>query len=82
MIYTHVLNRGGLGVVSPVDLVVGPGAAVGPRPPEIGRVALPPIAREQGRRAADNRREFSGLPRVRPAGTVRDRPRGPGGRWD
>ncbi len=30
MIYTHVLNRGGLGVVSPVDAVLGPGGAVAP----------------------------------------------------
>ncbi len=29
MIYTHVLNRGGLGVVSPVDMVLGPGASGG-----------------------------------------------------
>jgi integrase len=29
MIYTHVLNRGGLGVVSPVDVVLGPVASGG-----------------------------------------------------
>ena len=29
MIYTHVLNRGGLGVVSPVDVVLGPLASGG-----------------------------------------------------
>ena len=27
MLYTHVLNRGGLGVVSPVDAVLGQAAA-------------------------------------------------------
>ena len=27
MIYPYVLNRGGLGVVSPVDMVLGPGAS-------------------------------------------------------
>jgi hypothetical protein len=29
VIYTHVLNRGGLGVVSPVDVVLGPVASGG-----------------------------------------------------
>ncbi len=43
MIYTHVLNRGGLGVVSPADAAGVPRPPVGGSRPEIGRVAPQPI---------------------------------------
>ena len=32
MVYTHVLNRGGLGVVSPVDGMMGAGVVPGRAP--------------------------------------------------
>ncbi len=47
MIYTHVLNRGGLGVVSPADAAGVPRLPVGATRPEIGRVAPQPIRHEE-----------------------------------
>jgi integron integrase len=82
MIYTHVLNRGGLGVVSPVDMVMAPGAMVSPRPAELGREALPPIAREDSRAGTPNRRDQRQLTSLTPTRTSRNRPRDPRGEWE
>ena len=45
MVYTHVLNRGGRGVVSPVDRLVGAGSF----PAGLGRDSLQPISAKRGR---------------------------------
>jgi hypothetical protein len=79
MIYSHVLNRGGLGVVSPVDVVLGS------RPPaerpgvvQIDGEASPPIARSTARMAIDNRRQIEDLSENARAPVVRNK-RDPGG---
>ena len=79
MVYTHVLNRGGLGVVSPVDLVLGAGEAPGwSGPREIDRAASPPIVPrrdpEDGDRRSTGERGPTGYQSER---AERDRPRGP-----
>ena len=82
MIYAHVLNRGGLGVVSPIDGVVGIGGGMDqPGRAEIGGARL----RHSGREAApSDRRERcdSGcLPTKSGVGPLRDRRRGWGSEW-
>jgi hypothetical protein len=76
MIYTHVMNQGGLGVVSPVDAVIGPEGAVAPRPLELGRVASRPIARDESSMEMKHRRENKDLPGFEGAAAMRNRPRG------
>ncbi len=76
MIYTHVLNRGGLGVVSPVDAVLAPAGAVALRRQEIGRGASRPIPREESPMQIEYRREIEGLAGVEAAPVMRNRPRG------
>src|SRR5438046_7345480 len=44
MVYTHVLNRGGRGVVSPVDRLVGTGSF----PAGLGRDSPQPISAKRG----------------------------------
>lgn len=82
MIYTHVLNRGGLGVVSPIDTVVGPGGAVAPRPLELGRVASRPIAREESSMQMGDRWENEDLAGLEGAAAIRNRPRSSRGERD
>jgi integron integrase len=82
MIYTHVLNRGGLGVVSPVDAVVVPSLAVEPTRPQIGRMASRAIVRRE--KPADTGQGAAGATVPEIAGTVPsgDRRRGPRGERD
>jgi integron integrase len=82
MIYTHVLNRGGLGVVSPIDAVVGPGGAVAPSASVIGRTASRPIAHDEASMQLEDRRENEDLPGSEGAATVETRPRGSRGERD
>jgi integron integrase len=83
MIYTHVLNRGGLGVMSPIDLVMGPGGTVvGPRSPELGRLALPPITQERSQAGTTHPRAHGQLPSLEPPGVSRNRSRDSRGEWD
>jgi hypothetical protein len=76
MIYTHVLNRGGLGVVSPVDTVIGPEEAVAPRPLELSRVASRPIARDDSSMQIEHHRANEDLPGFEGAAPMWHRPRG------
>lgn len=82
MIYTHVLNRGGLGVVSPVDAVIGPGGAVALRPLKLGRVASRPIARDGSSMEMEHRRENEDLPGFEGAAAMQNIPRGSRGERD
>ena len=76
MIYTHVLNRGGLGVVSPVDVVLGPVASGGRSGVvRIDGEALPPITQGGPRMTIEDRREIGELTRGARAPLVRNRPR-------
>ena len=72
MIYTHVLNRSGQGVVSPVDVVLGPLASGVLR---IGGETLPPVTRGAARIAIEDRREIGNLTRGARASVLRNRPR-------
>jgi len=82
MIYTHVLNRGGLGVQSPADALLGGREGSVPTPPRLGREALPPIVQTEERLAMRNRRHDGALERIRSDPAGRDRPRGVRGRRD
>ena len=82
MIYTHVLNRGGLGVVSPADAFVGLQGAAVPQPPGIGRVDSPPNAQPNWLAKSEVRRENEELASVGGNGTTRNRPRDPQGSRD
>jgi len=79
MIYTHVLNRGGLGVRSPIDIVMG---AAGPDVrglSGLGRVALPSNARLQIESRGGNTRgneSLADVDRRRDGGVRRREPRG------
>ena len=75
MVYTHVLNRGGLGVVSPVDTIERPVVPVTPRLLGIGREASRPIAREELSMKTDDRRKNASLPAPVGATGMRIRPR-------
>jgi integron integrase len=83
MIYTHVLNRGGLGVVSPVDVVLGPGASGGrPDLVQIDGEALPSITRGADKMAIEDRREIGNLTSGTRSPVVRNRPRDRRREWD
>ena len=83
MIYTHVLNRGGLGVVSPVDMVLGPGASGGRLGlAQIGGETSPSIARGATRMAFEDRREIENLTEHARASVVRNKPRDRRREWD
>jgi hypothetical protein len=82
MIYTYVLNRGGLGVVSPVDAVIGPGRAVAPMPLELDREGSRPIARRESSMRIEHRWENKNLPASSRDVGIRDRPRGSRGERD
>jgi len=83
MIYTHVLNRGGLGVVSPVDVVLGPLASGGRSGVvRIDGEALPPITQGGPRMTIEDRREIGDLTRGARAPVVRNRPRDRRREWD
>jgi hypothetical protein len=81
MIYTHVINRGGLGVRSPVDGLApvrsGPGEPAG-----IGREPSPPIPAGSGTRAMESRRDTRSLPAPPRSLDAADRPRAPRGERD
>jgi integrase len=74
MIYTHVLNRGGLGVVSPVDTVIRPAQAIAPVWPELGGEAARPIARRVSSMRIEYLRENKHVPQVDSGAPTRDRP--------
>jgi hypothetical protein len=57
MIYTHVFNRGGLGVVSPIDTVFRPGGAVAPGRLELGRISSRSIPRIESSMEMEHQRE-------------------------
>ena len=57
MVYTHVPNRDGLGVVSPIDAVRGSEVARGICLPRLGREAVRPNAHGSAPREAEDRRE-------------------------
>jgi integron integrase len=81
MIYTHVLNRGGLGVRSPVDGLAPLGS--GPsEPARIGREPSPPIPAASGTRAIESRRDTRSLPASPRSLDAADRPRAPRGERD
>ena len=82
MIYTHVLNRGGLGAVSPVDRLIGQGGAAALGSLELGRVASRPNAREESSLDREYRRENEGLAVIEAEAWMRARPRGSRGRRD
>jgi len=76
MMYTHVLNRGSPGVVSPVDVVLDwrlpaerPGVV------QIDGEASPPIARSTARMAIDDRRQIEDLSENARAPVARNRQR-------
>ncbi len=76
MIYTHVLNRGGLGVVSPVDLVLGPLASGGRSGVvRIDGEPLPSITQGRPRMTIADRREIGKFVRGTRAPVVGNRPR-------
>jgi len=75
MIYTHVLNRGGLGVQSPADALLGVSVGRVPTTPVLGREAVPSIVREETRVPMENRRDDRLLGRARSEPIRRDRPR-------
>jgi integron integrase len=76
MIYTHVLNRGGPGVVSPVDTLIAPPQCVAPTHLELGRVAPRPIPRPASPTPARLRRKNESLPRSEAPAATRNRPPG------
>jgi integron integrase len=82
MIYTHVLNRGGLGVVSPVDVVLGPQGVAGPQLPGIGRMESRPNAQGDSLSESEVRRENEELRSLGGDGAMRVGPRDPRGRRD
>ena len=83
MIYTHVLNRGGLGVVSPADVVLGPVASAGRSGVvRIDGEALPPITQGPTRIAIEDRREIENLTGGTHAPVVRNRRRARRREWD
>jgi len=70
MVYTHVLNRGGRGVVSPVDRLVGTGSF----PAGLGRDSLQPISAKRSVTDSPERVSSRPLPaRVDPPPSVADR---------
>jgi len=70
MVYTHVLNRGGRGVVSPVDRLVGAGSF----PSGLGRDSPQPISAKRGVTDSPERVSSRPLPaRVDPPPSVADR---------
>ena len=72
----HVLNRGGLGIVSPIDVVLGsPLPAEGPGVVQIDGEASRPITRSTARMAIDDRRQIEDLPENARAPVARNRPR-------
>lgn len=82
MIYTHVLNRGGLGVQSPVDGLLGHGERGASGAPLLGREASPSIV-AGGESAIERNRNSGGrLATPAPGASLRDRRRGPLGRRD
>jgi integron integrase len=83
MIYTHVLNRGGLGVVSPVDVVLGRGASRGrPGSARIDGEALPPITQGRPSMTIEDRREIENLTGDARVPVVRNRRRARHREWD
>jgi integron integrase len=80
MVYTHVLNRGGLGVVSPVDAVIGEPGTLGPR--ELGRVVSRPIVRHEWLTNTEYRRKNEDIAGFEDTGAIRNRPRGSRGERD
>jgi hypothetical protein len=80
MIYTHVLNRGGLGVVSPMDGPLGRNAVL--RSPELGGGISRPIAQEDVVDGGAMPRRNEGLRIGERDESMRDRPRGSRGRRD
>lgn len=76
MIYTHVLNRGGLCVVSPIDAVGGARGLPPPGPTGLGRRASPSIASEGVSMQMGLRRENCDFLRSDGAGGMRNRLRG------
>src|SRR5436309_2324699 len=70
MVYTHVLNRGGRGVVSTVDRLVGAGSF----PSGLGRDSPQPISAQRGVTGSPTRVASQALPaRVDPPPSVSDR---------
>jgi integron integrase len=82
MVYTHVLNRGGLGVVSPVDAVVGSAGAVAPRPLELGGVASRPNAPGESWTQIEHRRGDEALRGIEGPAAMRNRRGGSRGERD
>ena len=79
----HVLNRGGLGIVSPIDVVLGsPLPAEGPGVVQIDGEASRPITRSTARMAIDDRRQIEDLPENARAPVARNRPRPRRREWD
>jgi len=82
MIYAHAPEPGVLHVVSLIDAVIGPGGAVAPRALELGRVASPPIARDDSSMQIEHRRANENLPVFEGAAAMQHRPRGSPGERD
>jgi hypothetical protein len=82
MIYTHVLNRSGLGVVSPIDGVVGSAGGIAPGHLELGRAESPPIARDESSMQMEHDQKDEDLPELEGAAAPRNGPRGARGERD
>jgi integron integrase len=76
MVYTHVLNRGGLGVVSPVDGLAGPDGPTAGWALQIGRATLPHIPPDGSLAESNTCRRIGHLPRRDDSNAARDRRRG------
>jgi hypothetical protein len=73
MIYTHVLNRGGRGVMSPVDRLLA-GSALPPAGGELGRIRAQPNDISSHRESRGEPREFEALDGMTDTRTARVRP--------
>jgi integron integrase len=80
MIYTHVLNRGGMGVRSPVDAVLGAGASS--RAAGLGSDVPRPNPADARRLSGTQRSDIAALPPPDGRGSGVIRPRGSRRDWD
>jgi len=80
MIYTHVLNRGAMGVRSPVDAVLGANASS--RAAALGRELPPPNARAVRDLSRPSPSDIGALPPSERRGSRAIRPRGSRCEWD